>query len=99
MNYSRAGLRRSRRRGGAAAANDSSGVVAVGRGGNEEEEEEEEEYKVGVLLLNLGGPETLDDVQSFLYNLFADPDIIRLPGPLRFLQVFLANVLRLFRSP
>lgn len=31
------------------------------------------EDKVGVLLLNLGGPETLDDVQPFLYNLFADP--------------------------
>lgn len=35
--------------------------------------------KVGVLLLNLGGPETLDDVQPFLYNLFVDEDIIRLP--------------------
>ena len=31
------------------------------------------EEKVGVLLLNLGGPETLHDVQPFLYNLFADP--------------------------
>ncbi|OAY70156.1 Ferrochelatase-2, chloroplastic [Ananas comosus] len=29
--------------------------------------------KVGVLLLNLGGPETLDDVQPFLFNLFSDP--------------------------
>jgi ferrochelatase len=29
--------------------------------------------KVGVLLLNLGGPETLEDVQPFLFNLFADP--------------------------
>jgi hypothetical protein len=29
--------------------------------------------RVGVLLLNLGGPESLDDVQPFLYNLFADP--------------------------
>lgn len=28
---------------------------------------------IGVLLLNLGGPETLDDVQPFLFNLFADP--------------------------
>ena len=28
---------------------------------------------VGVLLLNLGGPETLEDVQPFLFNLFADP--------------------------
>lgn len=29
--------------------------------------------KVGVLLLNLGGPDTLHDVQPFLFNLFADP--------------------------
>lgn len=36
--------------------------------------------KVGVLLLNLGGPETLDDVQPFLYNLFNDDSIIRLPA-------------------
>ena len=32
-----------------------------------------------MLLLNLGGPETLEDVQPFLYNLFADDSIIRLP--------------------
>nr|GEZ27226.1 ferrochelatase-2, chloroplastic-like [Tanacetum cinerariifolium] len=32
-----------------------------------------EEEKVGVLLLNIGVPETLNDVQLFLYNLFADP--------------------------
>ncbi len=35
--------------------------------------------RVGVLLFNLGGPDTLDDVRPFLFNLFADPDIIRLP--------------------
>jgi len=40
--------------------------------------------RVGVLLLNLGGPEKLDDVYLFLYNLLADPEIIRLPIP--FLQ-------------
>uniref|UniRef100_A0A0D3G6L7 Ferrochelatase n=2 Tax=Oryza TaxID=4527 RepID=A0A0D3G6L7_9ORYZ len=34
--------------------------------------------KIGVLLLNLGGPETLDDVQPFLFNLFADPVIATL---------------------
>jgi ferrochelatase len=38
-----------------------------------------EEERVGVLLFNLGGPETLDDVRPFLFNLFSDPDIIRLP--------------------
>jgi len=35
--------------------------------------------RVGILLFNLGGPETLDDVRPFLFNLFSDPDIIRLP--------------------
>ena len=33
---------------------------------------------IGVLLFNLGGPETLADVRPFLFNLFSDPDIIRL---------------------
>ncbi|MFA6465972.1 MAG: ferrochelatase, partial [Desulfurivibrionaceae bacterium] len=33
---------------------------------------------VGVILLNLGGPETLADVEPFLVNLFSDREIIRL---------------------
>ncbi|WP_448564292.1 ferrochelatase [Trichothermofontia sp.] len=37
--------------------------------------------RVGVLLLNLGGPERLEDVRPFLFNLFSDPEIIRLPSP------------------
>src|SRR5581483_11086554 len=32
-----------------------------------------------VVLLNLGGPDSLSAVRPFLYNLFSDPDIIRLP--------------------
>ncbi|MEM8641716.1 MAG: ferrochelatase [Cyanobacteria bacterium P01_G01_bin.54] len=35
----------------------------------------------GVLLLNLGGPDTIEDVGPFLLNLFSDPEIIRLPVP------------------
>jgi ferrochelatase len=35
--------------------------------------------KIGVLLFNLGGPETLADVRPFLFNLFSDPEILRLP--------------------
>ncbi|KAJ9559957.1 hypothetical protein OSB04_005117 [Centaurea solstitialis] len=58
-----------------------------------------EEEKVGVLLLNLGGPDTLHDVQPFLYNLFADPDIIRLPRLFRFLQRPLAQLISLLRAP
>jgi ferrochelatase len=37
--------------------------------------------RIGVLLLNLGGPDSIEDVRPFLYNLFADPEIIRLPFP------------------
>jgi ferrochelatase len=37
------------------------------------------ESRVGVLLLNFGGPETLDDVKPFLYHLFADPGVLQLP--------------------
>jgi protoporphyrin/coproporphyrin ferrochelatase len=33
---------------------------------------------LGVLLFNLGGPETLADVRPFLFNLFSDPEIIRI---------------------
>ena len=49
--------------------------------------------------MNLGGPERLEDVQPFLYNLFADPDIIRLPPFLRFLQQPLAALLSTNRAP
>jgi protoporphyrin/coproporphyrin ferrochelatase len=37
--------------------------------------------RLGVLLLNLGGPEQLSDVRPFLFNLFSDPEIIRIPIP------------------
>src|SRR5215472_16782622 len=40
--------------------------------------------KLGVLLFNLGGPESLRDVKPFLYRLFSDPEIIRVKrAPLR----------------
>lgn len=40
--------------------------------------------KRGVVLLNLGGPWTIDDVKPFLYRLFSDPAIlVGLPTPLR----------------
>lgn len=35
--------------------------------------------KAAVVLLNLGGPDSLDTVQPFLENLFNDPDIFKLP--------------------
>ena len=35
--------------------------------------------KYSVVLFNLGGPDSLESVESFLYNLFSDPDIFKLP--------------------
>jgi len=35
---------------------------------------------IGVILLQLGGPERLEAVAPFLKNLFSDPDIIPVPG-------------------
>lgn len=52
--------------------------------------------RTGVLLLNLGGPEKLEDVRPFLYNLFSDPEIIRLPFP--WLQKPLAWLISTLRS-
>jgi protoporphyrin/coproporphyrin ferrochelatase len=53
--------------------------------------------KTGVVLLNMGGPDTLDDVQPFLYNLFCDREIIRL-GP-ALLQKPLAWLISHRRAP
>ena len=39
--------------------------------------------KTAVVLLNLGGPDRPESVKRFLFNLFNDPLIIRLPGFLR----------------
>jgi len=50
----------------------------------------------GVILLNLGGPDSLPAVRPFLFNLFSDRDIIRL-GP-SFLQRPLAWMISTLRS-
>jgi ferrochelatase len=35
--------------------------------------------KIGVVLFQLGGPDSLEAIEPFLYNLFCDPDIIDFP--------------------
>ncbi len=35
--------------------------------------------KTGIVLMNMGGPDSLEAVQPFLYNLFSDHNIIRIP--------------------
>jgi protoporphyrin/coproporphyrin ferrochelatase len=50
-------------------APDSSEVAEPGKGG-----------PTGIVMLNLGGPETLDDVEPFLLSLFEDRELLRLPA-------------------
>ncbi len=52
--------------------------------------------KIGVILLNLGGPDSIQAVRPFLYNLFSDRQIIPL-GP-RFMQKPLARLISTIRS-
>jgi len=52
--------------------------------------------KTAVVLFNLGGPDSLAAVQPFLFNLFNDPAIIRLPHPFRWL---LAKFISSRRAP
>jgi ferrochelatase len=35
--------------------------------------------KIAVVLFQLGGPDSMESVEPFLYNLFCDPDIIEIP--------------------
>ncbi len=52
--------------------------------------------KVAVVLFNLGGPDSLEAVKPFLFNLFNDPAIITVPNPLRW---FLAKLISARRAP
>jgi len=52
--------------------------------------------KTGIVLFNLGGPDSQQAVQPFLFNLFNDPAIIRLPNPFRWL---LAKLISSRRAP
>ena len=53
--------------------------------------------KVGIVLFQLGGPDSLEAVEPFLLNLFLDPDIIPL-GPLGLLRRPIAKLISSRRS-
>ena len=40
--------------------------------------------KKAIILFNLGGPDKLENVEPFLFNLFNDPAILNLPAFLRY---------------
>jgi len=41
--------------------------------------------KIGIVVFNLGGPDKLDSVKEFLFNLFYDPAILPMPNPFRWM--------------
>lgn len=55
--------------------------------------------KSAVLLLQMGGPESINDVEPFLYNLFSDPYIIQLPFFMKPFQSQLAQLISSKRAP
>jgi protoporphyrin/coproporphyrin ferrochelatase len=52
--------------------------------------------RTAVILFNLGGPDCLDAVEPFLFNLFSDKAIIAVPQPLRWL---IAKLISRRRAP
>ena len=50
--------------------------------------------KVAVVLFNLGGPDSLNAIKPFLFNLFNDKYIITLPSVLRFVVAKLISIRR-----
>ncbi len=51
--------------------------------------------KIAVVLFNLGGPDKIESVEPFLYNLFCDPDIFKIP----FGQKIFAKLISSRRAP
>lgn len=54
--------------------------------------------KIAVVLFNLGGPDSLESVRPFLFNLFHDRHIITLPQPFRYIIAKLISTLRAKKS-
>lgn len=50
--------------------------------------------KLAIVLFNLGGPDRPESVRPFLFNLFNDKAILRVPGPVRFVLASLISSLR-----
>ncbi|MFN3134378.1 MAG: ferrochelatase, partial [Candidatus Kryptonium sp.] len=51
----------------------------------------------GIILLNLGGPDSTKNVEKFLFNLFSDPDIFEFPFS-RVTQKIFAFLISKFRA-
>ncbi|MCH2113136.1 MAG: ferrochelatase, partial [Planctomycetes bacterium] len=55
--------------------------------------------KTGVLLLQMGGPRSLEEVEGYIEALFRDPDLVRLPYLLSWFRGLLARRVARKRAP
>src|SRR5580692_11537979 len=72
-------------------------IGTVARFGKEREVDLAGKKRIGIVLFQLGGPDSLEAVEPFLLNLFLDPDIIPM-GPLGFLRRPVAKLISSRRS-
>lgn len=54
--------------------------------------------KTAVVLFNMGGPSSLKEVRPFLFNLFSDPAILRVPQPFRWALASCITLARIQKS-
>ena len=50
--------------------------------------------RIAIVLFNLGGPDSLESVKPFLFNLFFDKAIINLPNPFRYILAKIISMTR-----
>jgi protoporphyrin/coproporphyrin ferrochelatase len=55
--------------------------------------------RTAILLLQMGGPRTLDEVPEYIRTLFSDADLVRLPPPISWFRKPLAKFVARKRSP
>ncbi|MGB0953238.1 MAG: ferrochelatase [Planctomycetota bacterium] len=55
--------------------------------------------RVGVLLLQMGGPRSLEEVEPYIQTLFADPNLVRLPAPISWFRGPLSRLVAKRRAP
>ncbi len=58
-----------------------------------------QQERTAILLMQMGGPRTLEEVPEYIRTLFSDADLVRLPPPISWFRKPLANLVARKRSP
>jgi len=55
--------------------------------------------RVGILLMQMGGPRSLEEVEPYIQTLFSDPNLVRLPAPISWFRGPLSRKVAKRRAP